>query len=341
MSDHDFSSGEDAFTAEEQAAFEAYASGSEPAVVESAAAPAAPEGGAAAAAAPVEPAAPGEVVDPEAEEGNADENKGKFVRHGAFHQERERRKAVEKELAEFRERYARGDERLRLLTEAMNRPAAPAAAAEAPAEPPKKIDPAEDIFGAYAQLQQELEAIRSGQTQQTEAMKKQEQDRQEEAARDQVITTYRADIQAAATADPTFVDAYRHLINGRVSEMKLLGYSDTDAVAAVNAEEFALVQSALQRGQSPAQVVLQLAKGRGFVAKAAEPAPELAKPQETAAEKAARVAAGQAGPGKSLSAAGGAPAGELTLEMLSSMSEAEFEKVLASNPSRVRALMGA
>ncbi|MGC5779489.1 hypothetical protein [Methylobacterium sp. NFXW15] len=122
MNDHDVSSGEDAFTAEEQAAFDAYASGSEPAVSASAAAPAAPVDAAAAAAAPGEPAAPGEVVDPEAEEGSVDENKGKFVRHGAFHQERERRKAVEKELAEFRERYARGDERLRLLTEAMQRP---------------------------------------------------------------------------------------------------------------------------------------------------------------------------------------------------------------------------
>ncbi len=160
MNDHDVSSGEDAFTAEEQAAFDAYASGSEPAVPESAAAQAAPVDAAAAAAAPGEPAAPGEVVDPEAEEGSVDENKGKFVRHGAFHQERERRKAVEKELAEFRERYARGDERLRLLTEAMQRPATPAT----PPEPPKKIDPAEDIFGAYAQLQQELAEIRSGQT---------------------------------------------------------------------------------------------------------------------------------------------------------------------------------
>ncbi len=82
--------------------------------------------------------------------------RGKFVRHGAFHQERERRKAVEKERDELRERFARGDERLRLLTEAMQRAPAPAAPAapETPAEPPKKIDPNEDIFGAYAQLQQ-------------------------------------------------------------------------------------------------------------------------------------------------------------------------------------------
>ena len=337
MNDHDLSSGDDAFTAEEQAAFDAYASGSEPVAAQEPAPGPVPEP--AAAAAPAEPAAPGEVVDPEVEEGSADENKGKFVRHGAFHQERERRKALEKELADTRERFARGDERLRLLTEAMNRPAAPSAP-EAPVEPPKKIDPAEDIFGAYAQLQQELADLRSSQTQQTEAMKSQEEARQAEVERGQVINTYRADIQAAAIADPTFVDAYRHLIDGRVAEMKLLGFSDADAVAAVNAEEFTLVQSALQRGQSPAAVVLQLAKGRGFVAKAPEPAPEPAKPQETAAEKAARVAAGQAGPGRSLSAAGGAPAGELTLEMLSSMTDAEFEKVLASNPTRVRALMG-
>ncbi len=124
-------------------------------------------------------------------------------------------------------------------------------------------------------------------------MKRQEQERQAEAERGQVINAYQADIRSAAQADPTFVDAYRHLIDGRVSEMKLLGYSDADAIKAVNAEEFTLVQSALQRGQSPAQVLMQLAKGRGFVAKAPEPAPEPAKPQETAAEKAARAPLGR------------------------------------------------
>ena len=52
------------------------------------------------------------------------------------------------------------------------------------------------------------------------------------------------------------------------------------------------------------------------------------------------VAAGQAGPGKSLSAAGGAPAGEVTLEMLGSMSEAEFEAFAAKNPRKLARLMG-
>jgi hypothetical protein len=353
---NDFASGDsgDTFTAEEQAALDAYergddagagsleltAGGAEP----PAGGAAAPEPAAAAGTPAGEAAAPGEVVDPENETGSADENKGKFVRHGAFHQERERRKAVEKELTELREKFTRGDERMRLLTEAMQRqatPAAPAAAAQAaqPTEPPKRIDPNEDIFGAYRQLQEDFEALRTGQTQQSETLKRQEEARQEEAAREQTLTAYRADIQNTVRSDATFVDAYRHLIDGRVSEMKLLGYSDADAIKAVNDEEFSLVQSALSRGQSPASLVLQLAKSRGFVAKAPEPAPAPTL-AETPVEKAARTAAGQAGPGRSLSAAGGAPAGEITATMLAEMSEADFEKLVASNPQRVRALMG-
>ena len=102
--------GDDAFTPEEQAAFEAYERGDEGSLSasDSLAAPGtAPTGAEPAAAAPAAPdAAPGEIVDPETdpEAGSPEENKGKFVRHGAFHQERERRKAVEKERDELRER---------------------------------------------------------------------------------------------------------------------------------------------------------------------------------------------------------------------------------------------
>ena len=117
MSDQTESLGGDAFTPEEQAMFDAYERGDEGSAApagggETAPAPeAAPGAPEAAAAAPgaAAAAAPGDVVDPEVEEGSAEENKGKFVRHGAFHQERERRKAVERELAEFREKFARGD----------------------------------------------------------------------------------------------------------------------------------------------------------------------------------------------------------------------------------------
>ncbi|MGU3467583.1 hypothetical protein ACLBXO_22305 [Methylobacterium sp. C33D] len=329
--------GEDAFTPEEQAAFEAYERGEEAPASDGLTPPAAEP--APAAAEP--PAADPETAEPEAApEAQPRDEKGKFVPHGALHEERERRKAVEKERDELRERFARGDERLRILSEAMQRPAAPAQPAAAP-EPVKVPNPDEDIFGYVKHLEQQVEALRTGQTQLTESQKKAEETRQAEAARNEVIGFYQQDLRTAIQADASVADAYEHLFAGRVAELQLVGMSQKDAIEAVRDEEFNLAQTARQRGQSPAALIAALAKSRGFAPKAPEPAPApAAAPQETAAERAARAAAGQAGPGRSLSAAGGQPAGEITLETLSSMSEADFEKLLASNPARVRALMG-
>ncbi|MGN8092814.1 hypothetical protein [Methylobacterium sp. 22177] len=342
MFDNDFASTSDSaegLTAEEQAAMDAYERG-EDASSASTAAPApdaAPAGGEAAAPAA---AAPGDVVDPEADAGSPDENKGKFVRHGAFHQERERRKAVEKELSDLRERFARGDERLRILSEAMQRPAG-AAQTATPAEQAKVPDPAEDIFGYAKYLEEQIQAIRAGQTELTETQKKAEETRRANDARNEVIGFYQQDLRAAIQADASVSAAYEHLFSGRVAELTMFGMSRDDAIAAVREEEFNLAQSARERGTSPAAMIAQLAKSRGFAPKATEAAPAAAAPAETAAQKAERVAAGQAGPGKSLSAAGGAPAGEVTLEMLSSMSEAEFEAFATKNPQKLAKLMGA
>ncbi|XYD08815.1 hypothetical protein R1A27_28405 [Methylobacterium sp. NMS12] len=327
--------GDDVFTPEEQAAFEAYERGEEAPASDGLTPPAAEP--APAAAEP--PAADPETGEPEAApEAQPRDEKGKFVPHGALHEERERRKAVEKERDELRERFARGDERLRILSEAMQRPATPA---QPTPELVKVPDPAEDIFGYAKHLEQQIEALRTGQTQLTESQKKAEETRQAEAARNEVIGFYQQDLRTAIQADASVADAYEHLFAGRVAELQLVGMSQKDAIEAVRDEEFNLAQTARQRGQSPAALIAALAKSRGFAPKAPEPAPApAAAPQETAAERAARAAAGQAGPGRSLSAAGGQPAGEITLETLSRMSEADFEKLMASNPERIRALMG-
>lgn len=331
--------GDDAFTPEEQTAFEAYERGDETPASDGLKPPAA-EPAAASAAAAEPPAAEPESGEPEvALEAQPRDEKGKFVPHGALHEERERRKAVEKERDELRERFARGDERLRILSEAMQRPAAPAQPAAA-AEPAKVPDPAEDIFGYIEHLKGEIEALRSGQTQLTESQKQAEESRRANDERNEVIGFYQQDLRTAIQADASIADAYEHLFAGRVAELQLVGMSQKDAIEAVRDEEFSLAQTARQRGQSPAALIAALAKTRGFAPKAPEPARAAVAPAETAAEKAARAAAGQAGPGRSLSAAGGQPAGEITLETLSNMSEADFEKLLASNPARVRALMG-
>ena len=78
---------DDAFSPEEQAAWDAMRSGEAAPEPQAAAEPApAPEPAA-------EAAAPGEVVDPDAPDADdAEKNRGRFVRHGAFHKEREARK---------------------------------------------------------------------------------------------------------------------------------------------------------------------------------------------------------------------------------------------------------
>ncbi|MGA4550579.1 hypothetical protein [Methylorubrum aminovorans] len=345
MSDQTESLGGDAFTAEEQAMFDAYERGEDapaaPVDGEAApapeAAPVAPE----AAASPGAAAAPGDVVDPEAEDGSPEENKGKFVRHGAFHQERERRKSVERELSELREKYARGDERLRLLSEAMTRaPQAPAAAAQPAPEPEAVPDPNEDIFGYVKHLEKQLAAVANGHKEMTEAQKQQaEQTRVAEEERT-IVGAYQRDIERYAATEPAFVEAYQHLVQGRVAELKLYGLTDQQAIAQANADELAFVRSAVQRNLSPAEQAFALAKSRGFQPKAPAPAAAAAAPAETPAERQARIAAGQAA-SKSLSGAGGGPAGEMTLEMLATMSEADFEAFAAKNPGKLEALMGA
>lgn len=353
MNDHASASSDDSFTPEEQAAFDAYergeespaAAAQEPAGGDAAPAGAdvAPDAAAPAAAAPGErAAAPGDVVDPDDEGADDPEaNKGRFVRHGAFHKERERRKSVERQFHELQERYTRGDERMRLLNEALQRaPQTPAAASAAPAEPEAPIDPSQDIFGAYGQLKAELDALRTGQQQVSEAHQQEAEARRAADERQAVISAFQQDAARVAQTDPTFMDAYQHLVGARVAELKLYGLDDKQAATQANADELALVHSALRRGVSPAEMMVQLAKSRGWSAKAPEPAAPAA-PAETAADKAARTAQGQAGPGRSLSAAGGGPAGEVTVEMLASMSDADFEKFAASSPKKLAALMGA
>ena len=335
MDDNDLASTSDnaeGFTPEEQAAFDAYERGEEipSASTAAPAADGAPAGGDAAPAAAAPEAAPGEIVDPEADAGSPDENKGKFVRHGAFHQERERRKAVEKELNDLREKYARGDERLKLLNEAMQARPAAAAQPETPLAPPS---PDEDIFGYAKHLEKQIEELKNGFTQETT---RQRQEREV----GEVIRDYQSDLNRFASAEPTFADAFRHVMQSRTAEYAALGVPEAQIQQALQQDEFQIALEARKAGVSPAERIFQIAKARGFAPKAAEPAPA-AVPAETPAQKVERVAAGQAGPGKSLSAAGGAPAGEVTFEMLAAMSEKDFEAFATKNPDKLARLMGA
>ena len=337
--DTDLSTG-DAFTPEEAAAFEAMERG-ETLPAPSAEPPAGePAPQAPAAAAQAGEVAPDQVVDPEAEDADDPEaNRGRFVRHGAFHKERARRKELEVEVTRLREQYARGDERLRLVTQAMQQGAPQAqqqAAGQPQAQAPAVPNPEEDVFGYIAHLKAEIDALRGGQQQMTEAQR-------EEREFNTTVGTYQADIARFAQAEPTFADAYQHLIQSRAQELAFAGVPQNQITKAIQADELALVRASLAAGVSPAERVYQMAKLRGFTPKVAEPAQSAAPatpPAESPADRAARIQAGQQAAGRSLSGAGGAPAAEMTVERLAEMSEAEFEAYVAQNPRRAAALMG-
>lgn len=319
-----------------------------------------------AAAKPDKPAA-ATASDPDEEplgEDGRPKNPGRYVRHGAFHEERERRKTVERELQAEREartkeqiERAKVAERLDLLNAAL---APQPKAEEKPAPPP---DPEQDIFG-YAKWQGERLAALERQlgevNGQVGKVKEQGAAEWQEA---RLRQSYVNDAQRFASATPDFGTAYVHLLQTRDQELAHIGHADPKKRAEmIAAEEREIVAAALQAGVSPSERIYGLAKLRGYAPAAASAqanggaAPAAgngngaaanggAAPAASAAaapsvsDEIARIKAG-ADASKSLSQAGGSPGG-LTLEALASMSQDEFDGWMAkASKAQIRAVMG-
>lgn len=271
--------------------------------------------------------------DPEAEETvDLPDNKGRFVRHGAFHAEREKRKALEKQIIERDQRlsqreqeFARVDERLKLLTEAVS--------AQEPSQPAPMPDPSKDIFGAFNWAVSRLKQI-EGKQAETEKVSI------EQRAEAELRNTYMASAQEFASRQTDFRDAYQFLMQGRDAELQAYGVSDPqERMRMIASEERGLVQRAMRDRVNPAERVYALAKARGYALKAPEPEPKPEPKVELKAADLDTIAKGIAS-SKSLSAAGGSPTDVLTAEALANMSDEEFGAYLAKLPkSQQRALM--
>lgn len=142
---------------------------------------------------------------------------------------------------------------------------------------------------------------------------------QEQAARNDLVNRYQADAREFAKDTPDFNDAYQYAVSHRLQELQLLGHDPATAQQIVQSNELAIVHMALQQGRSPAQVVYEQAKLRGYAPKKAE------APKETAQQKLASVEKGQQA-SKSLSQAAGSPAKTNSLQALLDMSDEDFDK---------------
>jgi len=283
------------------------------------------------------------------------------VNYNKFARMEERAKAAEKDRDIVKENFARVDERMKLLNEALMSPKEQKKAEEEDPEP----DPEKDVFGwinwsrrKTATLEQKLNGMQEGQ--------------QTSAAETQIANTYVDDARSFQQTEPNFVPAYQWLMANRTLELAQYFYGKdlTEEGAtlspqegarikqAIAAEERDLVAEAVQNRQSPAKRIYGLARARGF-----RPAAAAAAAANGAAKDAA-AANGKAAPGSlaeapkvadeigrirkgseaalSLSQGGGSPGSPLTPERLANMNDEEFGVMLDEMTSAQRKnLLGA
>lgn len=283
-----------------------------------------------------------------------------------------RLEAAEKAGKEAQEQRARLDERTKLLLEAINtkQPPAPAPAAapkDEDPEPDAEADPLAHIQWTNRRLAKQVEELTSGRKKEQELTAAEQEEKQ---VYGEFVGTLETAARADETYGEAFVHLretrYRELgfiyagIDvtdpaqcAKLTPQQQVALSDHIQRAFYN-EQIMTARAARQAGFNPAEVVRNLAVARGYQPKAkGDPAP-----QDPPADPAARTNGkgnGAAAPrapaapppsvseqldqirqnqrdAKSLSDAGGAPGGDITVERLATMSDDEFLAFYESMP---------
>ena len=282
-------------TAAETAEFEAVRDGQD--VVETPAPAPAPEPKA---AEPAPAAAEPKAEEPaKAPEPPKPDERPKFVPHAALHEERLKRQALEKELADLRAGRQQPTE-------------------EVPRS--ELVDPETDPIGALKQIrefqeQQRQQGIRH-------------QAEQEFTTR---VQTHEADFAAAT---PDYADAITHLREARAAEIiaiaKATGTPLTQEQlgAQLRHEALQLADTAFRTGKNPGELFYAVAQAKGYKLKAAEapkPATQASEPDtKQATETIERLTRGQ----RAAKISGGEPpdgGGEVSLESLAKLQGAAFD----------------
>lgn len=231
--------------------------------------------------------------------------KQSMVPHGALHEERERRKRIEKEMAETRAAFEverkRNEERWAHITERLNpKPQAPSVE--------------ENAVGHFQHRTQELEQ-RLAQTQQETAQirqlnAQQHQWQQFQSAYAHAVTDY-------ASRTPDYIAAHNHFINALKSEIQAIGYDQQQAAHLAMQQETAIVAKAFQDGVNPAERIYAISKMRGY---GGQVAPDTKADQE----KVERIDQGQRASAATVSG-GGKP--KMSWQDIAAMSDDEFKKL--------------
>ena len=220
-----------------------------------------------------------------------------FVPHGALHEERARRKEIQKELIELKDKHARADERLKMLGE--NNGKVP--------EPTYDEDPLGYSKREIDRVKSQLEKV-SNQDNLTEL--------RGEVDRMRIQRSVERMESSFERETPDYKKALEFYAISRAESISEMGYEREEASELVRDEMASIVSKAIETGKNPAEVIYKMSKRAGFAAK------EVSKETEKMdtlkkAESASR----------SLSDSGGKSRGEMTAEAIAEMSDDEFEKL--------------
>jgi hypothetical protein len=115
---------------------------------------------------------------------------------------------------------------------------------------------------------------------------------------------------------PDFADAYSHIRNVRMEDLRSVGVNEADIPKILLQDELNISQAAIQRGKNPAEEMYNMAKRYGYASKAAHIAPD---------QKLANIAKGQQAarqPQRS------SPESELTIEGVKDASDSDLNKMV-------------
>lgn len=246
---------------------------------------------------------PADTPDKETPKEEVAPKKDTVVPHAALHEERERRKELQRELQQTREDQARRDA---VLQDRMNQLYAMQHKEQPKPIPEYDQDPLTNLNARLAQQTEELTKLREAQTHST-------QQQQRWAQQQQFVSSVQSRMISEESkfteANPDYPDAARFLQEGRVKELKAMGNTPEQIVQVMRQDVLGLAVSCFQRGQNPAEAAYELAKARGYAKKAS---------QEQ------KMDSLQKGVEASKTLAGGGSSANPTVEQIAAMSDEEY-----------------
>jgi hypothetical protein len=255
--------------------------------------------------------------------------------HQAMHEEREKRKGLQRQIEQERIERARLEERTNLILRQLQ---GYGPQPQQQPEPPKVPDPEEDVFGAVKHLLQKQQATEA----QIEAYKQQELQRRQQAQHFEGLTGALRHHEARAREQaPDYDDAMKYFADVRAADLRAQGITDPQRInQIITNQDLQHIDYALRNRADPAALAYQRAMALGY--KKASPAAEQPRAPDGkfASADLDRVAAGQAA-SKTL-AGGGAREGGVVIDAkaLAAMSEPEFEEFRTKNPKAYARMFG-